>query len=116
MINWAQLLALAGSAAAISLVGAEYIRPVILPGGLQPHLPTRAIALLVMSVLFVINYLGIKMKRPHAEYIQWPAKNRFPITPALHSCIFASAVLVMQSLRLPPVTIYPLWRDYWERR
>jgi len=60
VINWAQLIALAGSAAAISLIGAEYIRPIIMPIDMQTEAASRGIALTVMTVLFVVNYLGIK--------------------------------------------------------
>jgi APA family basic amino acid/polyamine antiporter len=61
MINWSQLIALAGSAAAISLVGAEYIKPVILPANMQTGPVSRIIALTVMIILFIVNYSGIKM-------------------------------------------------------
>src|SRR5579872_3599349 len=61
MINWSQLIALAGSAAAIALVGAEYITPLLLPATMQGDVATRAIALTVLLLLFAINYAGIKM-------------------------------------------------------
>ena len=61
MINWSQLIALAGSAAAISLVGAEYIKPILLPANMQTGLTSKIIALTVMVILFTLNYLGIKM-------------------------------------------------------
>jgi len=60
VINWVQLIALAGSAAAISLIGAEYIRPLIVPANMQTDAVSRGIALTMMVVLFVLNYLGIK--------------------------------------------------------
>jgi len=61
MINWSQLIALAGSAAAIALVGAEYIKPLVLPATMQTELASRLIAFTMMVVLFAVNFSGIKM-------------------------------------------------------
>jgi APA family basic amino acid/polyamine antiporter len=61
MINWSQMFALAGSAAAISMVGAEYIKPLLLPAAMQTGAASKIIALAVVTILFALNYLGIKM-------------------------------------------------------
>lgn len=61
MINWSQLIALAASAAAIALVGAEYIKPLLLPQAMQSASATRVIALIVVVILFLLNYAGIRM-------------------------------------------------------
>jgi len=61
MINWSQLTARAGSAAAIALVGAEYIKPVLLSADMQTDLASKIIALAVIIILFMLNYAGMKM-------------------------------------------------------
>jgi len=100
MINWSQLIALAGSAAAISLVGAEYIKPILLPASMQTELTSKIIALAVMIVLFGLNYLGIKMSSQAQNILSglkivmillfclavFRTKNSAPvITPLVHS-------------------------------
>lgn len=61
MINWSEFIARSGGAAAIALVGAEYIRPVLLPANMQTNMVSKTIALTVITVLFMLNYAGMKM-------------------------------------------------------
>lgn len=61
MFNWALVIVNAGSAVAVALVGAEYIKPVIIPAEYQASISTTIIAFTILTVLFVLNYLGIKM-------------------------------------------------------
>jgi basic amino acid/polyamine antiporter, APA family len=51
----------AGSAVAVAILGAEYIQPIIVPPVWQSSISTTAMAFIIVSFLFVLNYLGIKM-------------------------------------------------------
>lgn len=57
MLNWVLVATNAASAAGVAMIGAEYIQP-LLPPAMQN---ARAIAIAMVLVLFVLNYLGIKM-------------------------------------------------------
>jgi basic amino acid/polyamine antiporter, APA family len=61
MFNWALVIINAGSAVAVALVGAEYIKPVIIPEAYQASISTTTIAFTILTILFILNYLGIKM-------------------------------------------------------
>jgi APA family basic amino acid/polyamine antiporter len=61
MFNWAGILIANGAgAAAVSIIGAEYLIPILLPPKFQNQMNIQLMAALVIFVLFVINYLGIK--------------------------------------------------------
>jgi len=61
MFNWALVITNAGSAVAVALVGAEYIKPVIIPVEWQDRISISNIAFVILTVLFSLNYAGIKM-------------------------------------------------------
>lgn len=61
MFNWAIVFTNAASVVAVALVGAEYIQPVIIPPALMHIFTPKLIAAIVVTLLFVVNYLGIKM-------------------------------------------------------
>ena len=61
MINWVLVISNAASVAAVALIGADYIRPFLLPASLQNDLGTRIITISSVAILFVVNFLGIKM-------------------------------------------------------
>ncbi len=61
MLNWAGVLMQGAGAAGVAFVGAEHVVPLILPHSLQGAAAVEAAAILLMSVLFGLNYLGIKM-------------------------------------------------------
>ncbi len=65
MFNWALVITNAGSAVAVGLIGAAYIQPVIIPDAwlvaYSPDTIKTAIAFIVITVLFLVNYAGIKM-------------------------------------------------------
>lgn len=61
MFNWAIVFTNAASVVAVALVGAEYIQPVIVPAALMHIFTPKLIAAIVVTLLFVVNYLGIKM-------------------------------------------------------
>src|SRR5258708_36071745 len=61
MINWVLVISNAASVAAVALIGSDYIRPFLLPANLQNDLGTKIITITPVMVLYVINFLGIKM-------------------------------------------------------
>jgi APA family basic amino acid/polyamine antiporter len=61
MLNWANVIVLNGAgAAAVALIGAEYLTPIIFPGTKPSPLQVQLTAAVLMSILLTINYLGIK--------------------------------------------------------
>ncbi|MDB5025052.1 MAG: amino acid permease [Mucilaginibacter sp.] len=61
MINWVLVISNAASVAAVALIGSDYIKPFILPAGLQNDSGTRIITIVSVLILYFINFLGIKM-------------------------------------------------------
>src|SRR5580693_1402135 len=61
MINWVLVISNAASVAAVALIGSDYIRPFLLPASLQNTTGTRIITLASVGILYIINFLGIKM-------------------------------------------------------
>lgn len=61
MINWVLVISNAASVAAVALVGADYIKPFLLPASLQNDVGTKIITVASVLILYVINFLGIKM-------------------------------------------------------
>jgi APA family basic amino acid/polyamine antiporter len=60
MINWAAILATTASVAAVALIGAEYLNPVVLPGNLQNDTGTKITTIGLVLVVYLINFMGIK--------------------------------------------------------
>ena len=61
MINWVLVISNAASVAAVALIGADYMRPFLLPASLQSDLGTKIITITSVLILYFINFLGIKM-------------------------------------------------------
>ncbi|AMR32361.1 hypothetical protein A0256_13490 [Mucilaginibacter sp. PAMC 26640] len=61
MINWILVISNAASVAAVALIGANYICPVIMPQSLQQNISIKIVSISSMFILFVINLLGVKM-------------------------------------------------------
>lgn len=61
MINWVLVISNAASVAAVALLGAEYINPILLPEGFQNATGTKLTTILTVLLLYVINFLGIKL-------------------------------------------------------
>jgi len=61
MINWVLVISNAASVAAVAIIGATYIRPFLLPAYWQNDFGTRLITITSVGMLYVINFLGIKM-------------------------------------------------------
>ena len=61
MLNWTNVVILNGAgAAAVALIGAEYLTPIIFPAATPGRTTVQATAVVLILVLLVINYLGIK--------------------------------------------------------
>ncbi|MBS7564195.1 amino acid permease [Mucilaginibacter sp. Bleaf8] len=60
MINWIAILSTTASVAAVSLIGAEYIIP-LLPTSLQTGTGTKLTTIGLVLLVYLINLLGIKM-------------------------------------------------------
>jgi len=64
MINWVLVISNAASVAAVALIGADYIRPFLFkqsPDSSVNDLHTKIITITSVAILYVINFLGIKM-------------------------------------------------------
>ncbi len=61
MLNWTNVLIVQGAgAAAVGIIGAEYLVPIILPQDMQTQFGTQLTATGLVFFLLLINYLGIK--------------------------------------------------------
>ncbi len=61
MVNWVLVISNAASVAAVAIKGADYIKPFLLPANMQGDLGTKIITITSVAILYVINFLGIKM-------------------------------------------------------
>jgi APA family basic amino acid/polyamine antiporter len=61
MLNWSLVVINSASAVAVAIVGAEYINPILLPASLQNNLGIKLTAVVVILILYALNYIGIKM-------------------------------------------------------
>lgn len=61
MLNWTNVVVVNGAgAAAVAIIGAEYLVPILLPAAMQSQLTVQAVATVLTLFLITINYLGIK--------------------------------------------------------
>ncbi len=61
MINWVLVISNAASVAAVAIIGANYINPVLLPADMQSGLWVKVVAIISVVVLYVLAFLGIKV-------------------------------------------------------
>ncbi|MFD1258754.1 APC family permease [Mucilaginibacter terrae] len=61
MINWVAIIATTASVAAVALIGAEYLNPILLPQNLQNNTGTKITTIAMVLIVYFINFLGIKM-------------------------------------------------------
>jgi len=61
MINWIVVISNAASVAAVALIGAEYLNPLLLPSNLQHTIGVKLISISSVLILFGNNLFGIKM-------------------------------------------------------
>ncbi|MGX5820053.1 APC family permease [Chitinophaga lutea] len=84
MINWTLVISNAASIAAVCLVGAEYIGPVLLPADWQNEAGRKAIAIGAIALLYAINMMGIRMSASWQNVL-----TVFKITLVLLLCLAA---------------------------
>ncbi|MEO8088588.1 MAG: amino acid permease [Bacteroidota bacterium] len=60
MLNWSLVIINSFSAVGVALVGAEYITPVVFPAEMQTQIYVQFVALLMILILFGLNFAGIK--------------------------------------------------------
>lgn len=60
MINWVLVISNAASVAAVALLGAEYINPILMPLSYQNSFGTKITTIATVLLLYLINFLGIK--------------------------------------------------------
>jgi APA family basic amino acid/polyamine antiporter len=60
MINWVAIIATTASVAAVALIGAEYLNPILLPQSLQNSTGTQITTITMVLLVYLINFLGIK--------------------------------------------------------
>lgn len=61
MMNWVLVINNAVACAAVAIIGAEYISPILLPASLQNQTGISLIVFVLVGTLYVINLLGIRM-------------------------------------------------------
>ena len=61
MINWVLVISNAAAVAAVALIGADYIKPFLLPASLQNDNGTKLITITAVAILYLINLRGVKM-------------------------------------------------------
>jgi APA family basic amino acid/polyamine antiporter len=60
MINWIAVIATTASVAAVALIGAEYLNPILLPQNLQNGTGTQITTIAMVLLVYLVNFLGIK--------------------------------------------------------
>jgi basic amino acid/polyamine antiporter, APA family len=61
MLNWTSFVVVNGAGgAAVSIIGAEYLVPILLPPHMQTRLGVQLTAATLILILLTINYIGIK--------------------------------------------------------
>jgi len=61
MAEWVLAISNIASVAAVALIGAEYINPILMPPSLQNEVGIKIITISSVLILYIVNYLGIKM-------------------------------------------------------
>lgn len=61
MLIWTYILLNAGATAVVAFTGAQYITPVVMPISLQNMSGEKMVFLVIITVLFILNFLGIRM-------------------------------------------------------
>ena len=61
MVEWVLAISNIASVAAVAIIGSEYINPILMPANLQNDTGVKITTITSVLVLYIINYLGIKM-------------------------------------------------------
>ncbi|MVN90323.1 APC family permease [Mucilaginibacter aquatilis] len=60
MINWVAIVATTASVAAVALIGAEYLNPLVLPPAMQNQTGNKISTIVMVLIVYFINFMGIK--------------------------------------------------------
>src|ERR1700740_2496158 len=61
MVEWVLAISNIASVAAVAIIGSEYINPILLPQNLQNDAGVKITTITSVLLLYIINFLGIKM-------------------------------------------------------
>jgi APA family basic amino acid/polyamine antiporter len=98
MLNWSLVIINSASSVGVAIVGSEYINPVLLPPSLQNDIGIKLTAVVVILILFILNYLGIKMGSR--------TQNVLSMVKIIMILVFCLAVFGNHSI----VSFFYLWR------
>ncbi len=104
MINWTLVISNAASIAAVCIVGAEYIGPVILPADMQHEGGRKLIAIGAVLMLYGINMLGIRMSASWQNVL-----TVFKITLVLLLCLAAFSNQVAPAAEVAVTSVNHSW-------
>jgi len=96
MCEWVLAISNIVSVAAVAIIGAEYINPVLLPADLQNDTGVKITTITSVVLLYVVNYAGIKMSARVQNFL-----TLFKIAMILLLCM-----AVFKHDAPPPVTAY----------
>ncbi len=96
MLIWVYLILNAGATAAVAFTGAQYITPVVLPLSLQNTTGEHLIFFIIITVLFLVNFLGIR--------IGATTQNVLSLVKIVLMLIFISAIFFVPSFSAPEVS------------
>lgn len=100
MINWIVVISNAASVAAVALIGAEYLSPLLLPSDLQNSLGLKLISITSVLILYGNNLFGIKMSSR--------VQNVFIVFKIGLILVLCSSVFESNSMRVVHMTAAPL--------
>lgn len=99
MVNWVLVISNAASVAAVALLGAEYINPILLPANMQNSFGTKLTTILTVLVLYAINFLGIKLSAR--------AQNVLTIFKVGMIVVLCTAIFKSDALPVNPIAATP---------
>ncbi|MES2702161.1 MAG: amino acid permease [Bacteroidota bacterium] len=104
MAEWVLTISNVASAAAVALIGSEYITPMIMPPSLQNDTGVKITTIVSVLILYTINYAGIKMSARMQNLLMLfkitmilllcTAVFRSDVPPGMHAVIPASTGLL----------------------
>jgi len=106
MLNWANVFAVNGAGgAAVAIIGAEYLTPIILPKELQTQLSVQLTASGLMLILLTVNYLGIKTGA-------W-AQNVLSLLKIGMIALLSFVAFLSKGVSASPANQLPLSKSWW---
>lgn len=105
MLNWTNVVVLNGAgAAAVALIGAEYLTPIVFPGAAPTPATVQLTAVVLIGGLLAINYIGIKTGA-------W-AQNVLSVLKVVMIAVLAAAAFLSEKAPAAPGSL-PLDRPWF---